>query len=232
MSERTALYSDLRSLGADSFEAAIVLSIVEEMTVIELSRATAYLHEPRGKGGEWVGTPGAGLDRAGSSKTARRAKARLAKKQAVAARHPVMPQLGSPAAEDSVIKPDNTAHSRAFQQHLSESQAEHNRLQAQMEAKAAKLEADTSARLDAQAKRHVAMLTQSIKDNNAKLAEEENSEEKKKARQKAAIEGSVAVAGVIAAYAETKLGVPDLVAFATSAVGPGIQILSEWKKRL
>jgi hypothetical protein len=231
MSERTALFSDLRQLGADAFEAAIVLSVVDEMTVIELSAKTAYLHEPRGKGGEWIGTPGAGLDRAASGKVARRAQARMAKKRAIAARHPVMPMIGAPATAP-VPPPDNTAHSRAFISHVKTSEQEHEQFRQNLEAKSQAILAETAKKLDAQHQEHVKLLMNTVKENNAKLAKEADTESKHAARQKAAVEGSVAVGSLVAGLVEAKLGAPGIMALATTAVGPAVQVLVEWKKRL
>lgn len=60
----------------------------------------------------------------------------------------------------------------------------------------------------------------------------EESKSKHDAMLKLATEGSVAIGGGILAYIEAKLGVPDLVAIASS-VGPLlVQIIIEWYKRL
>jgi hypothetical protein len=80
-----------------------------------------------------------------------------------------------------------------------------------------------------QAKAHVATKLAEAK----KLAdEEEETKSKHDALLKLATESGVAIGGGILAYIETRIGVPDLLAIASSAGAMLVQILIEWRKRL
>lgn len=84
-------------------------------------------------------------------------------------------------------------------------------------------------------KRAEAMLEQAVhntEDGLEKLRKEGDIEENRKAVKKLAVEGSVAIGAAILAYLETKIGVPDLAAIATSAMATLTQVIIEWRKQL
>lgn len=89
-------------------------------------------------------------------------------------------------------------------------------------------EAKAAETLDA-AKQHVA---QKLVEAKAIADSEEDAKSKHDALLKAATESGIAVGGAILAYVETRLGVPDLLAIASSAGAILVQIIIEWYKRL
>ena len=97
----------------------------------------------------------------------------------------------------------------------------HQRMVPFAEAKAAEV-------LD-KAKKHVAS---SLAEAKAVAAREEDEKSKKDALMKLATEGGVAIGGAILAYLETRWGVPDILAIASSAGAMLVQIIIEWRKRL
>jgi cell division septum initiation protein DivIVA len=226
--EQVRLFNGLRHDGATAAEASEIVELATQMAdVVELAKrhSTAWMHERRGSHGEWE------TDGTGAISHAMSAKAMRASRR----QHPIATPRSAAAAAPAVaapLKPDNTAAAPAFLHHVKASEQEHDQLKAQLEAHSAAILAQTEAKMDKMKAEHMATLLQTVKDNNARLAAEGEKTEKHAANQKLAIEGSVATASVIAGIIEAKLGVPDLVAIASTMVGPAVQILFEWKNRL
>ena len=106
-------------------------------------------------------------------------------------------------------------------ENLLHEQLYHQRVAPLAEAKAAEV-------LD-KAKKHVAA---SLAEAKQVAAREEDEKSKKDALLKLATEGGVAIGGAILAYLETRWGVPDILAIASSAGAMLVQIIIEWRKRL
>lgn len=164
----------------------------EERAAIELSARTAYLHEPRGRGGQWV--RGAAADHAAM-------RARQARQQKAAI--------------------DITSGGRL-----------HPAVEARVQKIAGQMDTgvQASAAKDAAAKAQAAAAEARKALEDAQAASEKA--ETKAAREKAAVEGGIALAAVAAAWIETKLGVPDIIALLTPTATTLIQVLIEWAKKL
>ena len=222
---------------------------------ILLAHEPAWVHEKRGAHGEWARSGLAGVGaRAAQAQVQSRTKTERAAKMAEARQQRLI--QAEVARQVAAAKPSMTMQSRALteideqtadkqlkampllpgedikthmnplpgesrRENLLHEQLLHQRVAPYAETKAAQV-------LDA-AKQHVA----------AKLAEakqvaahEEDVKSRHDALLKLATEGGVAIGGAVLAYIETRLGVPDLLALASSAGAMLVQILIEWRKRL
>lgn len=205
----------------------------------------AWVHERRGPGGKWIGSGGSPGTRAGyrtpqEPVTSRSRQARIKRMQDAQMRRIAREEAERAVKEEEQrlpaviaskipadIAPENKAAEVAFQvsgkvQPTKREQLIHEQLIA--------TQIDPLVQNKAQAA--VAEAQKLVADKLAAAHAQHETEEGRKRAKKLAIEAGGAVAGFIAAYIESRFGVPDLIALLTSALPFIIQPIVEFIKKV
>lgn len=212
--------------------------------LVELAHNAAWMHERRGPGGKWIGggSPGsqAGYRPPQEPVTSRSRQARIKRMQEAQMRRIAREEAQKAAQAEAEkipaaiaakipadIAPENKAAEVAFQvsgkvQPTRREQLIHQQLIAtQVEPLA-----------ENKAKAAVAEAQKIVADKLAEANAQHQTVEGQRRAKRLAIEAGGAVAGFIAAYIESRLGVPDLIALLTSALPFIIQPIVEFIKKV
>lgn len=205
-------------------------ALANDMPAIELA---AWQHELRGKGGRFARTPGMGggaqFQHGGTSHPEGGATGRG---KLLTTGIPLTPEF---APAPGKFNRSMLAHkSEPPLEEVAHEALENSSRQAVATAVAAvrKENREQLAALERQHDADMRKVLGMIHDTNQRMTAAEEKQEGHKAVEKLAIEGGVLAAGGVLAYLEAHFGVPDLAALGTALVGPAVQIVSEWRKRL